>query len=429
MEQFPGNDEPSKDVASSPNYEHVTKKPRLESQDESAGDAEISEHMKTWVQSLNDPAAPQSAQQDAPQATSGNDDRRPYHDEVMDLLGEKAGVSSDGSVASMGYDDDVKNEIVVPRRQRDSSPRRNVSNPFLKSTTKLLESVTDLASVLSHDDCMLLGRYFWVFTLEQLDFLLSDSEDYSFIDEKQVKTARQEFTDRLRKLLLGERPGQKSGYNRSEENFRLGIDPEAIAAAALCGEDVHDEGLRKDIRANVSSKSFPWLDSGTTPTTAMGPEDSKMPGLAQENMYAPQVVDGNPMQSLDHHSGGYDAIPVASGTNDTLMCAEDMALKDTTDPELLPDAEDEGNHNGSDLISESAKQEEPVKIEDTLTKWRAAIREYKDNGLAIADSKKFKIDGAIGVLVPVSTMNFLRSVETVFVWDFLAARRQVRRYW
>jgi hypothetical protein len=134
--------------------------------------------------------------------------------------------------------------------------------------------------------------------------------------------------------------------------------------------------------------------------------------------------------------GGFSTGPVAtadetaagtqpSGPNDALMCVEDIAPKEH-DPEMLPDAEADANRTARGDEATKPAAEEPVKIEDTLTRWREAIQEYKTNGSSFADSKKFKLDGAIGVLIPGSTMNFLRSVEAETVWDFLAARRQVR---
>jgi hypothetical protein len=454
----------------SPNGEPEAKKPRVEPGSATGGEEGISQHVDNWFQSLNDmTAAAQPAALAATATDEGGDARRPYQDEVMHLLADTKQVQSpDGSVASLEYnDEDVISARNIPgvyhhkrvrdsSRQRDSSiTRRNVSNPFLKSTTKLLESVTDLASVLSHDDCMLLGRYFWVFTLEQLEFLLSDTlEEDSDIDELIAKTARFEFTDRLRKLLLGERPaGHKPMYGRGDDysHHRYGIDPESIASAAMIGAEDADEGLRKDVRANVSSKSFPWLDSGASQT--LGAMASPMPPpLTPANMYAPQGDDGTTFQAMDYQTGEFSAGSLATAgeaaaaagthepstndalmsagthepsTNDALMCAEDMTTK-VDDPEILPDAEAEADRNSSDEAAKPAAKEEPMKIEDTLAKWREAIKEYKTNGSAVADSKKFKIDGAIGVLIPGSMMNFLRSVQAETVWDFLAARRQVR---
>lgn len=426
MEQPPGGDQPPNEAVGAPTDEPAAKKPRTDEVQSSAGG--ISHHIENWVHDLESTApaaAPQASQEDLP--APGGD--RPYQDEVMELLGDEKPEANTSQ--PFEYKTDIKEKLVIPGR-RVSTPRRSVSNPFLKSTSKLLESVTDLADVLSHDDCMLLGRYFWVFTLEQLEFLLSDNVNDTDIDEEAAKRVRDEFTARLKALLLGERPdrrGRLVSSNRADYNFNtnrmLVVDAEAIAVAAICGDDA-DEGLRKDIRTNVSSKAFPWLNSGAheQPQMAVDPMDMKMPPFnTPANLYAP-TGSGNILPPPQ--ASPFAAMDTASSeqVQGGLMCAEDMGMK-AGDPEVLPNAEQQETDLGADEPGEESKPKAPIKIEDTLSKWKEAIRVYKENSSTVAPNKKFKLDGAIGVLIPGSTMNFLRSVEAETAWDFLSARRQV----
>ena len=68
-----------------------------------------------------------------------------------------------------------------------------------EAADKAIRGKIDLARVLPEEDCYFLGKEFWIFTVQQLEFVLSDPEDGTTNESSQRILWREELLNKLTK--------------------------------------------------------------------------------------------------------------------------------------------------------------------------------------------------------------------------------------
>lgn len=315
--------------------------------------------------------------------------------------------------------------------------------------SRLLAGQGDLAECLPPEDCLFLGDNFWIFTVEQLSFVLNthsneaDTSSPVLLDEILSKLARSSLI-RRQKVLISQNDlaatsnGQaritdekaqppKPDLRKCDENIAAEImvlEPSSSQASSTVDVLISDSVAKtSDAVASVrDSPNFPYKMEVITPVSEINEnEPSSSPQRALVDHHDDT---GSAKSAMDMGERSDGDVTFSSAAVSPMQGSDLLATSDSTklNPStsaipVLKSAEDVGFSN---IIPNDVQKE----ASERIASWKKAVAKYQANEAEKTPAdKRFRLDGAIKVLFPVATLNFLISIEVETLWNFLSMRK------
>ena len=237
---------------------------------------------------------------------------------------------------------------------------------------RVLQDKIDLAVCLSPEDCEFLAQNFWIFTVDQLAYFVCESDP-------QVSAAATESS--------AGQPSTKSEF-LTKVSFLMQPDD----------EQEHKKARTDDLPMMVASKA-----AESVPSTIGGS----------------QVSDGatSAAPSIAAFTRTLDSKTVDQPSDPTLLCKENEEIDEVDKP---------GGASSTSGVVRKVSDAMTQKAKNRLLEWGAAVRKFRQDNARHGSSTKetFRIEGAIQVLFPTATQNFLKSIGIETLWGFLSLRKQ-----
>lgn len=303
------------------------------------------------------------------------------------------------------------------KKKRKTKPQRKVlvaRKEKIQARSLLLSSV-DLLECLPKEDCVLLGEKLWVFTIRQLEWILTKSKEENTGDETSPSDVEARATARgLRQQICG-----------------------ALAASGVLGPSTVASGER----AEEQPKPVETPAVASVPQQQQQPVDAMLPTLVETNearqpLQSPMdklpvvgVGDDTPMGAEAPSTelvGGEKAAMVPTATAGVALVGTGEVAQSTTATKDIGEETPQQDSSSSMAVAESAASvvvldEGQQKVADAkLDTWLSLITTTE---VTKPPEEQFPLDGPISCLFPAVDKNFLASIPVDALYEFLSLKK------
>jgi hypothetical protein len=280
--------------------------------------------------------------------------------------------------------------VKVPKRKTRPTRRVLIAKKEKEQATNLLQGVGDLLEWLPKEDCKFLAESFWIFTKDQLRWVLTQSQDQEegLVPDGTSKDAT---------------PGVKASQLRGEILVKLATSKLLRPAAALQDKSAEVDKAPKEVFGTVAA-----ADTKSESTPAELSTELDKPNM--DTNVATQASKSAEVSST--HEAATGTAVVGGEAQSGSFVEKNEVNKSEGNPELAIDAVaaavsklDEGDRRAAEARMES---------------WRELIAKVKTQQ---SIEKQFPVDGPIAFLFPVATQNFLASIPIKYLHGFLSLKK------
>jgi hypothetical protein len=334
---------------------------------------------------------------------------------------------------------------------------------------KLLRGKTELSNALPDDACRFLAENFWMFTVEQYEYLFDDSS--VLYDELERKRMRDDIRDELarsdfcahemshspgcaspvQETIEASLPGESMAEHGSNMNAKsdpiVKEDPHKVPSSEKLIPSVDDTAKHRAVTVKMEQVDGPDLnkDHSAARDSNEPVSHSSRPTHPALSVAEPtKVGSGAPMavgsaDVTDTPQATQEAKDVASTILTTALATQEMVV-DVASPIHVPLTDDKEDRTPCEAGAEKPtaslsgeNKRSPVSAEQLKTAerlletWMKLYSEWK-NGLGADDEStddmktSFSLKGPLGLLLPQVIRNFLASVSVTTAYELLSTR-------
>jgi len=328
-------------------------------------------------------------------------------------------------------------------KKRKPLKRVLVAKKDSDQATALLRGKGDLSDCLSTEDCFFLAENFWIFTAEQLAFVLKTENGHSVrgailtalahrgqevvLSDNGAETTKNPSGETTESEIPKEKGEHSSSGKESAAVDLVKSDSDLIAVNT--GEETPAaEASKATTKENVSAETAPSSPKGEKNSA----DDSALVGL-MELTPAMAPSDTDRMKAVTEVSAFEETTPAMRQERDisiSVGCSTELAVASgsgavTTGTAPSGDAGTVDDVSSKTDTANELPPDDPLIYQATqkIDKWREAVQKFQSAGNSTNVKEQFHLDSAIKCLFPTATLNFLKSIEAETLWNFLALKK------
>lgn len=349
-------------------------------------------------------------------------------------------------------------KVLVTRKEQDTA-------------AAILEGKIDLLRILPKDDCNFLAKELWIFTLQQLEFVVDD--DDASLKQDPLKVRSRDTL--VKKLALSEITSKLTSIHEKANNCAVkeGNDTAKNSADVKCEEPAQStvprgseataakanhvtETNSTDVECEEPAQSTIPRGSGATAAKAYHATETKPKGNGETHMKATALslqneTNGPPMQGRSNSQGNGGVVSVTSSIaekrkkddsssdsryedeNESIplnsdICensrstggSHDVAL-DSTVRACDVDSEANSSERNAEITRTDVGEttDERKAAERKIASWKESVKKWKLQGSTGSDMVQFPLEGPLSLLFPAGTLQFIRSAKLKTAHQFM----------